>query len=62
MNDPRYVARMDRCGTWSVIDNTDLTVACMRGVPLIALGRELAVDMAALMVIEDRDDRPDEHG
>lgn len=62
MNEPRFVAKRDRSGTWSVIDNANHMVAEMRGVPLIALGRDLAKDIAALLVIEASDNRPDELG
>jgi hypothetical protein len=58
MRRPRFFARKDRAGSWSVVDGSDGQTARMRGVLLVGLGQELAIDMVRLLVLEDRKDRP----
>jgi hypothetical protein len=60
MTRPRFFAKRNQGGTWSVVDRTDGRIAEMRGVLLVGLGQELATDMAELLVLEARKDRPEE--
>ena len=60
MNRARYFAKRNHGGTWSVIDGADGQIAQIRGVLLVGLGHELAIDMARLLILEDRKDRSEE--
>lgn len=60
MDRPRFFAKRDKGATWSVVDRSDGRVAEMRGVLLVGLGEELAVDMAKLLVLEHHQGNPDE--
>lgn len=60
MNRRRFFAKRNLGGTWSVIDRADGEIAEMRGVLLVGLGQELANDMVALLILENREERPEE--
>jgi hypothetical protein len=56
---PRYSAKEDVNGSWSVIDADTEDVAEMLGVLLIGLGEELAHEMAELLNLEESRKNPD---
>jgi hypothetical protein len=59
MNRARFFAKKNLGGTWSVIDRSDGKIAEIRGVLLVGLGQELALDMVQLLLLEDRNERPE---